>query len=135
MDDRKYGFKHIKQQYRWMSPGWIEKIVGIEQDKDVVMYFSSILQDLTIPEVSRLESSTDNFDSIEEYVCNRLIFYNIPFESDKVYVYLLASKAFFVQHEAYELCYNIDRAIEIIKEMESNVKNAPIECDGNGLPF
>ncbi len=25
MDDRKYGFKHIKQQYRWMSPGWIEK--------------------------------------------------------------------------------------------------------------
>ncbi len=70
------------------------------------MYFSSILQDLTIPEVSRLESSTDNFDSIEEYVCNRLIFYNIPFENDKVYVYLLASKAFFVQHEAYELCYN-----------------------------
>lgn len=135
MDDRKYGFKHIKQQYRWMSPGWIEKIVGIEQDKDVVMYFSSILQDLTIPEVSILESSTDNFDSIEEYVCNRLIFYNIPFENDKVYVYLLASKAFFVQHEAYELCYNIDRAIEIIKEMESSVKNAPIECDGNGLPF
>jgi len=135
MDDRKYGFKHIKQQYRWMSPGWIDKIVGIEPDEDVVMHFSSILRDLTTPENSRLESSTDNFDSLEEYVCNRLVFYSIPFEKDKVYIYLLASKAFFVQHEAYELCYNIDRAIEIIKEMESNVKNASIEYGDNGLPF
>ncbi len=135
MDDRKYGFKHIKQQYRWMSPGWIENIVGIEPDENVVMHFSSILRDLTTPENSRLESSTDNFDSLEEYVCNRLVCYSIPFEKDKVYFYLLASKAFFVQHEAYELCYNIDRAIEIIKEMESNVKNAPIEYGDDGLPF
>ena len=135
MDDRKYGFKHIKQQYRWMSPGWIEQLVGIEQDKDVTMFISSILRDLTTPEDSRLESSTDNFDSIEDYVYNRLVFNNIPFEKDKVYVYLLASKAFFVQHEAYELCYNIDKAINIIKEMVSNVKNAPIECGDDSLPF
>ena len=135
MDYRKYGFKHIKQQYRWMSPDWIEQLVGVEQDKDVAMYISSILRDLTTPEDSRLESSTDNFDSIEDYVYNRLIFYNIPFEKDRVYAYLLASKAFFVLYEAYELCYNIDKAISIIKEMESNVKNAPIEYGDNGLPF
>ena len=135
MDYRKYGFKHIKQQYRWMSPDWIEQLVDVEQDKDVAMYISSILRDLTTPEDSRLESSTDNFDSIEDYVYNRLINYNIPFEKDKVYIYLLASKEYFAQHEAYELCYNIDKAISIIKEMESNVKNAPIEYGDNGLPF
>lgn len=43
MDDRKYGFKHIKQQYRWMSPGWIENIVGIEPDENVVMHLSSAI--------------------------------------------------------------------------------------------
>ncbi len=137
MDYRKYGFKHIKQQYRWMSPDWIEQLVGVEQDKEVAIHISSILRDLTTPEDSRFESSTDNFDSIEDYVYNRLNCYNITFEKDKVYVYLLASKAFFVQHEAYELCYNIDKAINIIKEMEYNINNAPIdiELDGDGLPF
>ncbi len=135
MDDRKYGLKHIKQQYRWMSPDWIEQLVSVEQDEDVAMYISSILRDLTTPEDSRLDSSTDNFDSIEDYVYNRLINYNIPFEKDKVYIYLLASKDYFAQHEAYELCYNIDKAISIIKEMESNVKNTPIEYGDDGLPF
>lgn len=98
------------------------------------MYLSNLLRDLTSPEDSRLESSSENFDSIEEYVFNRLICYNIPFEEDKVYVFLLASKEFFAQHEAYELCYNINRAIEIIKEKES-VKNNPIEINESGLPF
>lgn len=133
-DDRKYGFKHIKQQYRKLSLDWIEKLVRIEQDMDVAMYFSNLLRDLTSPEDSRLESSSENFDSIEEYVFNRLICYNIPFEEDKVYIFLLASKEFFTQHEAYELCYNINRAIEIIKEKES-VKNNPIEINESGLPF
>ena len=133
-DDREYGFKHIKQQYRKLSLDWIEKLVRIEQDKEVAMYLSNLLRDLTSPEDSRLESSSENFDSIEEYVFNRLICYNIPFEEDKVYVFLLASKEFFAQHEAYELCYNINRAIEIIKEKES-VKNNPIEINESGLPF
>jgi hypothetical protein len=135
MDDRNYGFKHIKKQYRWMSPGWIEKIVRIEQDSDAAMYASAILRDLTTPEDSRLESSTDNFDSIESYVCNRLLCNNIPFEEDKVYILLLASKDFFAQHEAFELCYNIKRAIEIIKEMETGVKTAPIDISDDGIPF
>ena len=135
MDDRKYGFKHIKKQYRWMSPGWIDKLVRIEHDTDVIRHVSAILKDLTTPEDSRLESSTDNLDSIEDYVLNRLILHNIPFEEDKVYVFLLASKDFFAQHEAYELCYNINRAIEIIKEKEDGVKKASVEMNDGGLPF
>lgn len=85
VDDRKYGFKHIKKEYRWMSPGWIDRLVQEESDKEVSEYVSWMLKELTTPENSRLESSTDSFDSIESYVCNRLICYNIKFEEDKVY--------------------------------------------------
>lgn len=134
-DDRKYGFKHIKEEYRWMSPGWIDRLIKEEKDEDVAEYISWILKELTTPEKSRLESSTDNFDSLESYVFNRLLCYNIRFEEDEVYKWLLKSKDFFAQHDAFELCFNIQRAIEIIKKMEESALNPPIECDEDGLPF
>ena len=135
IDDRKYGFKHIKKEYRWMSPDWIERLVREESDKEVSEYVSRMLKELTTPENSRLESSTDSFDSIEEYVSNRLICYGIKFEEDKVYYWLLKSMDFFAQHDAFELCYNIQKAIEIIKESESAVYDTPIESGEDGLPF
>lgn len=135
VDDRKYGFKHIKKEYRWMSPGWIDRLIKEESDKEVSGYVSWMLQELTTPENSRLESSTDSFDSIEEYVCNRLICYGIPFEKDKVYFWLIKSMEFFAQHDAYELCYNIQKAIEIIKEKVPTVNNTPPELGEEGLPF
>lgn len=135
VDDRKYGFKHIQKEYRWMSPGWIDKLIQEESNQDVSDYVSWMLQDLTTPEKSRLESSTESFDSIEGYVCNRLVANRIAFKDDKVYYWLLKSIDFFAQHDAFEFCYNIQRAIEIIKEKESAIKNAPIELGEDGLPF
>lgn len=135
VDDRKYGFKHIKKEYRWMSPGWIDRLVQEESDKEVSEYVSWMLKELTTPENSRLESSTDSFDSIESYVCNRLICYNIKFEEDKVYFWLKKSMDFFAEHDAFELCYNIQKAINIIKKKESDVYNAPAELGEDGLPF
>ena len=40
VNDRKYGFKHIKEEYRWMSPGWIERLIHEENDKEVADYVS-----------------------------------------------------------------------------------------------
>lgn len=134
-DGRKYGFKHIKEEYKWMSPGWIEKLIHEENDKEVADYVSWMLKELTTPENSRLESSTDNMDSIEEYVSNRLIYRGITFEEDKVYYWLLKSIDFFAEHDAFELCYNIKKAIKIIKESEEAVNNAPVEYGDDGLPF
>jgi hypothetical protein len=42
---------------------------------------------------------------------------------------------FFAEHDAFELCYNIQKAINIIKEKESDVYNAPAELGEDGLPF
>ena len=135
VDDRKYGFKHIKKEYRWMAPDWIEKIIQEERDKEVSEYVSWMLQDLTTPENSRLESSTDSLDSIEEYVSNRLICYGIKFEDDKVYYWLLKSMDFFAKQDAFELCYNIQKAIDIIKESVSAINNVPTKLGEDGLPF
>ena len=119
-----------------MSPGWIDRLVQEESDKEVSEY---VLMDAerinNSRENSRLESSTDSFDSIESYVCNRLICYNIKFEEDKVYFWLKKSMDFFAEHDAFELCYNIQKAINIIKEKESDVYNAPAELGEDGLPF
>ena len=94
-----------------------------------------MLKELTTPENSRLESSTDSFDSIEEYISNRLICNGIIFEEDKVYCRLLKSMDFFAKHDAFELCYNIQKAIEIIKDSVAAVNNAPVELGEDGLPF
>ena len=135
-DARHYGFKHIQPEYSWMTPGWIEELVKHETDEEVRNHITEILEDLTSPEKSRLESSAEGFDSIEEYWFNRLLAYNIKLEDDPVYRWLLVSMDFFAKNEAYELCYNIQRAIEIVKEnLEHANSDTPYEDDGSGLPF
>lgn len=135
-DSRNYGFKHIAKEYSWMTSGWIDELLKHETDEDVRFHVKEILIDLTSPEKSRLESTTDNFDCLEEYCYNRVMCNNIELEDDKVYKWLLASKDFFAANEAFELCYNIQRAIEIIK-----TKSIPAESDNDGnssnlgLPF
>lgn len=114
---RKYGLKHIAKEYSWMTAGWIDELVKHEPDEEVKSFVTSILTDLTSPEKSRLESSTDLFDCLEEYSFNRLLAYNIRFEDDAVYHWLITSKDFFAKNEAFELCYNIQKAIDIIKKM------------------
>ncbi|MCQ2075875.1 MAG: hypothetical protein MJZ20_02400 [Bacteroidaceae bacterium] len=66
-NSRKYGFKHISKKYSWMTTGWIDELIKHESDEDVRNYVTWILTDLTTPEKSRLESSTDSFDCLEEY--------------------------------------------------------------------
>ncbi len=116
-DVRNYGFKHIAKQYSWMTPGWINELLKYGQDEEVRYYVKKILTDLTNPEDSRLESPTDNFDCLEDYGFNRLACYGTKMEDDKVYQWLIISKDYFAQKEAYELCYNIQRALEIIKKI------------------
>lgn len=137
-DNRHYGFKHIAKKYSWMTPGWIEELLKHEPDEDVRNHITSILTDLTTPEDSRLESSTDLFDSLEDYWFNRIMAYGKTLEDDAVYKWLLVSQDFFAKNEAYELCYNIQRAIEIIrKAIATSEQQAKIVLpnDGSGLPF
>lgn len=119
-DDRNYGFKHITKEYSWMTPGWIEELVKHESDDDVRYHISSILTDITSPEKSRLESSTDLLDCLEEYSYNRILAYGLTLEDDRVYKWLLITQDFFAKNEAFELCFNIQKAIEIIKKQTSD---------------
>ena len=138
-NERYYGFKHIQPEYSWMTPGWIEELVKHEPDEEVRNYITEILEDLTSPEKSRLEGSAEVFDCLEEYWFNRLLAYNIKLEDDPVYRWLLVSMDFFAKNEAYELCYNIQRAIEIVKEqlefVEKDAESGPTVADENNLPF
>ena len=135
-DNRHYGFKHISSEYSWMTPGWIEELVKHEPDEDVRNHITNILEDLTTPEKSRLESPTDAFDSIEDYWFNRLLGYSIKLEDDAVYKWLLVSMDFFAKNEAYELCYNIQRTIEIIRKQLDYIENSPSEVNiHSDLPF
>lgn len=128
-NSRKYGFKHIAKKYSWMTAGWIDELIKHESDEDVKNYVTWILTDLTAPDNSRLESSTDSFDCLEDYSFNRLLADNIRFEDDAVYHWLITSKDFFAKNEAFELCYNIQKAIDIIKKMSS--PQEPEELDDN----
>ena len=135
-DVRKYGFKHIAKQYSWMTPGWIEELIQHESDEDVCYYVKEILTDLTTPEHSRLESSTDQFDCIEYYSYNRLLANGTKLEDDKVYKWLVISKDFFAKNEAYELCYNIQKAIDVVSaKLEADNKEEIIYNDKSDLPF
>jgi D-mannonate dehydratase len=135
-DDRKYGFKHIAKQYSWMTPGWIEELIKHEPDEDVCYFVKEILTDLTTPEDSRLESSTDLFDSIEDYSFNRLLANGTKLEDDKVYKWLVVSKDFFAKNEAYELCFNIQKAIDIVRtNLEACNNEGSVNNSADDLPF
>lgn len=136
---RNYGFKHIAEEYKWMTPGWIEELVKHEPDYEVRTYVSEILEDLTTPEKSRLESSTEKFDSLEEFWFNRIeACCGKKLEDDEVYKWLMVSMDFFAKNDAFELCYNIQKAIEIIRRFMANSEKdhaEPVVDDGSGLPF
>lgn len=134
--ERNYGFKHIQPEYSWMTPGWIEELVKHEPDEEVCSYVTDILTDLTIPEKSRLESPTDSLDCIEDYWINRLTANSTKFEDDAVYKWLVVSMDFFAKNEAYELCYNIQKTIEIIRKQLDFIENSPSEVNMHSdLPF
>jgi len=57
--NRNYGFKHISEEYKWITPDWIKELTKHEPDLEVRDYVTEILEDLTTPEKSRLVSSTD----------------------------------------------------------------------------
>lgn len=135
-DNRHYGFKHISADYSWMTPGWIEELVKHEPDEEVCSYVTDILTDLTTPEKSRLESPTDSLDCIEDYWINRLTANSTKFEDDAVYKWMIVSQDFFAKNDAFELSYNIQRFIEIVKEqLETVNSDTPYVDDGSGLPF
>ena len=116
--ERHYGFKHVDEKYRKEALKVIEEIRDFEDDDEVYDRVSFLLRELSCPEESRLESCCDSMDSIEDYYINRLSFFGGEFEDDKVYKWLDELLKYFTDIEAYELCYNIKRAIEIIKEMK-----------------
>lgn len=134
--ERNYGFKHIQPEYSWMTLGWIEELVKHEPDEEVQNYVTDILTDLTTPEKSRLESPTDSLDCIEDYWINRLTANSTKFEDDAVYKWMIVSQDFFAKNDAFELCYNIQRFIEIIKRnLEAVNSDTSYVDDGSGLPF
>ena len=103
--NRNYGFKHISEEYKWMTPGWIKELTKHEPDYEVREYVTEILEDLTTPEKSRLVSSTDKFDCLEEYWFNRIA------------------------------AYEIQKAIEIIKKLiadseKDHAESVAVDCDG-----
>ena len=61
--NRNYGFKHISEEYKWMTHNWTKELAKHEPDLEVRDYVTEILEDLTTPEKSRLVSSTDKFDA------------------------------------------------------------------------
>ena len=136
--NRNYGFKPISEEYKWMTPGWIKELTKHEPDYEVREYVTEILEDLTTPEKSRLVSSTDKFDCLEEYWFNRIAAYEKKLEDDEVYKWLMTSIDFFAKNDAFELCYNIQKAIEIIRKFiaDSEKNHAePVAIDSYGLPF
>ena len=136
--NRNYGFKHISEEYKWMTPGWIKELTKHEPDYEVREYITEILEDLTTPEKSRLVSSTDKFDCLEEYWFNRIAAYEKKLEDDEVYKWLMTSIDFFAKNDAFELCYNIQKAIEIIRKFiaDSEKDHAePVAIDSYSLPF
>lgn len=115
-----------------MTPEWIEELVKYEADEEVCNYVTDILTDLTTPEKSRLESPTERFDCLEDYCINRILFNNTKCEDDKVYYWLVVSKDFFALNEAYELCFNIQRAMDIIKSITTE-KSETIDTDQSSI--
>ena len=96
--NRNYGFKHISEEYKWMTPGWIKELTKHEPDYEVREYVTEILEDLTTPEKSRLVSSTDKFDCLEEYWFNRIAAYEKKLEDDEVYKWLMTSMDFYARN-------------------------------------
>ena len=137
--NRNYGFKHISEEYKWMTPNWTKELAKHEPDLEVRDYVTEILEDLTTPEKSRLESSTEKFDSLEEFWFNRIeACYGKELEDDEVYKWLMVSMDFFAKNDAFELCYNIQKAIEIIRRFIAYSEKhhaEPVVDDGSGLPF
>ena len=136
--NRNYGFKHISEEYKWMTHNWTKELAKHEPDLEVRDYVTEILEDLTTPEKSRLVSSTDKFDCLEEYWFNRIAAYEKKLEDDEVYKWLMTSIDFFAKNDAFELCYNIQKAIEIIRKFiaDSEKNHAePVAIDSYGLPF
>lgn len=136
--NRNYGFKHISEEYKWMTPGWIKELTKHEPDYEVREYVTEILEDLTTPEKSRLVSSTDKFDCLEEYWFNRIAAYEKKLEDDEVYQWLMASMDFYAKNDAFELCYNIQKAIEVIRKFIADSEKdraEPVAVDSDGLPF
>ena len=121
-----------------MTPGWIKELTKHEPDYEVREYVTEILEDLTTPEKSRLVSTTDKFDCLEEYWFNRIAAYEKKLEDDEVYKWLMASMDFYAKNDAFELCYNIQKAIEVIRKFiaDSEKDHAePVAVDSDGLPF
>ena len=121
-----------------MTHNWTKELAKHEPDLEVRDYVTEILEDLTTPEKSRLMSSTDKFDCLEEYWFNRIAAYEKKLEDDEVYKWLMTSIDFFAKNDAFELCYNIQKAIEIIRKFiaDSEKNHAePIAVDSYGLPF
>ena len=136
--NRNYGFKHISEEYKWITPDWIKELTKHEPDLEVRNYVTEILEDLTTPEKSRLVSSTDKFDCLEEYWFKRIAAYEKKLEDDEVYKWLMTSIDFFAKNDAFELCYNIQKAIEIIKKFIADGEKdhtEPVTVDSYGLPF
>ena len=107
--NRNYGFKPISEEYKWMTPGWIKELTKHEPDYD-----------------------------LEEYWFNRIAAYEKKLEDDEVYKWLMTSMDFYAKNDAFELCYNIQKAIEIIKKLIADSEKdraEPVAVDSDGLPF
>ena len=120
-------------------PVYFQHFKNMSKDNNERHYGFKHIQPETNPEKSRLESPTDKFDCLEEYWFSRIEAYNgKKLEDDKVYKWLMVSMDFFAKNDAFELCYNIQKAIEVIRRFIANSEKGhaePVADDGSGLPF
>lgn len=121
---RNYNFKHIPLKHHELCHAWIKELEMHEEDFEARIYAVDLLSASVKPESSRLESQTDLFDEIEDYVFNRLTAYNIKPEEDAVFKLLMQSMKAYEKCEMYEMCFNIQEAINEIKHLFCNWENS-----------
>lgn len=128
--ERNYGFKRVPKEHIRIVHEMIELLKKHKPSEEVYIYVSEILNELASPEISRLESQTDNFDSLEDYYVNRILAYNIKPEEDEVTEWLVVARTLSKKMEMYEMCYNIQRAIDLVKDwLDEREQNARKELD------
>ena len=106
-------------------------------DKDVRKYgFKHIAKQYSWMTPGWIEELIQHESDEEYYSYNRLLANGTKLEDDKVYKWLVISKDFFAKNEAYELCYNIQKAIDVVRaKLEADNKEEIIYNDKSDLPF
>lgn len=109
--ERNYGMMSVPPAYRKRAMVWSSWAAVRHLNEEERVHFLRIIDELSDPEHSRLTSNTDNFDCLEMYYYDYILSYNKRLKNDAVYGLLTTAIRVFADYEAYEICFNIRRAL------------------------